>query len=94
MQLAPLRFPTRRSSNANGLCGQNSAGSPEICATFQTDICHDISEFESSHPSHAVGLSQVRSPRNRHAQSGARLSSLRSDGRPSGPKAGHDGDPD
>ena len=28
-------------------------------------------------PSHAVGLSQVRSPRNRHAQSGARLGSLR-----------------
>jgi hypothetical protein len=25
-------------------------------------ICDDISEFESSHPSHAVGLSQVRSP--------------------------------
>jgi hypothetical protein len=28
-------------------------------------------------PSHAAGLSQVRSPRNRHAQSGARLWSLR-----------------
>jgi hypothetical protein len=28
----------RRSSNANSLCGRNSAGSPEICATFQRDI--------------------------------------------------------
>ena len=25
----------RGSSNANGLCGQNSAGFPEICGTFQ-----------------------------------------------------------
>ena len=38
-----------------------------------------IPEFESDMPSHAVGLSQVRSPRNRHAQSGARLGSLRSE---------------
>src|SRR5256886_5449744 len=42
--------------------------------------------FESHMPSHAVGLSQVRSPRNRHAQSGARLWSLRSDRRPSSPR--------
>jgi hypothetical protein len=33
-------------------------------------VGHD-GEFESHVPSHAVGLSQVRSPRNRHAQSGA-----------------------
>jgi hypothetical protein len=29
---------------------------------FKGIICHDISEFESYMPSHAVGLSQVRSP--------------------------------
>jgi hypothetical protein len=29
---------------------------------FKGIICDAISEFESSHPSHAVGLSQVRSP--------------------------------
>jgi hypothetical protein len=29
---------------------------------FKGIFCDDISEFESSHPSHAVGLSQVRSP--------------------------------
>jgi hypothetical protein len=29
--------PPRRSSNANCLCGQNSAGFPQICATFQRD---------------------------------------------------------
>src|SRR6266516_4429026 len=38
--------------------------------SFKGIICVDISEFESYMPSHAVGLSQVRSPRNRHAQSG------------------------
>jgi hypothetical protein len=36
---------------------------------FKGIICDDISEFESHMPSHAVGLSQVLSPRNRHAQS-------------------------
>jgi hypothetical protein len=30
-------YPQRRSSNANGLRGQNSAGSPQIYATFQRD---------------------------------------------------------
>jgi hypothetical protein len=44
----------RRSSNANSLCGRNSARSPEICATFQRIFCHDISEFESYMPSQAV----------------------------------------
>ena len=36
--------------------------------SFKGIICLDISEFESDMPSHAVSLSQVRSPRNRHAQ--------------------------
>jgi FAD dependent oxidoreductase len=31
-------FPQRRSSNANSLCGQNSAGFPQIRATFQRHI--------------------------------------------------------
>jgi hypothetical protein len=31
-------FPQRRRSNANSLSGQNSAGSPQICAIFQRDI--------------------------------------------------------
>jgi hypothetical protein len=48
-------------------------GSGESARGFKGIICDDISEFESYMPSHAVGLSQVRSPRNRHAQSGARL---------------------
>jgi hypothetical protein len=30
--------------------------------SFKGIICDNISEFESSHPSHAVGLLQVRSP--------------------------------
>jgi hypothetical protein len=37
-QLGPSCASHRRSSNANSLCGRNSAGSPEICATFQRDI--------------------------------------------------------
>jgi hypothetical protein len=45
----------RRSSNANSLCGQNSAGFPQICATFKGIIYDDISEFESYMPRQAVG---------------------------------------
>jgi hypothetical protein len=33
--LGPSYASHRRSSNANSLCGRHSAGSPEICATFQ-----------------------------------------------------------
>ena len=53
---------TTRSSNANSLQSQNSTGFPQIVQSFKGIICDDISEFESSHPSHAVGLSQVRIP--------------------------------
>src|SRR6516162_9812538 len=35
---APKNSEAVGSSNANSLCGRNSAGSPEICATFQRDI--------------------------------------------------------
>ncbi len=38
LALGPSCASHRRSSNANSLCGRNSAGSPEICATFQRDI--------------------------------------------------------
>ena len=38
LALAPSCAFHRRSSNANSLCGRNSAGSLEICATFQRDI--------------------------------------------------------
>src|SRR5215468_10644347 len=60
-------------------------GSWESARAFKGIICDDISEFESYMPSHAVGLSQVLSPRNRHAQSGSRLWSLRRRVRPAIP---------
>jgi hypothetical protein len=34
---ARAAYPQRRSSNANSLQGQNSAGFPQICAIFQGD---------------------------------------------------------
>ena len=37
-------------------------GSWESARAFKGIICDDISEFESHMPSHAVGLSQPRSP--------------------------------
>src|SRR6516164_10816227 len=55
LELGPSCASHRRSLNANSLGGQNSAGSLEICATFQWIICADVSEFESYMPSHAVG---------------------------------------
>jgi hypothetical protein len=42
------------SSNANSLCGQNSAGSRKSMRPFKGIIYDDISEFESDMPSHAV----------------------------------------
>src|SRR5260370_2288646 len=53
----------RRSSNANGLCGQNSAGSGKSMRPIKGIICDDISEFESYHPSHAVGSRPLDSAR-------------------------------
>jgi hypothetical protein len=47
--------PRCRSSSGNSLCGQNSAGFRESARPFKGIICDDISEFESYHPSHAVG---------------------------------------
>src|SRR5437588_3635149 len=52
---ARAAYPHRRSSNANSLQSQNSAGFRQICAIFQRDNLRRHSEFESSHPSHAVG---------------------------------------
>jgi hypothetical protein len=54
--------PKHRSSNANGLCGQKRLDPRKSCATFKGIFCYDISESESYMPSHAVVLSQVRSP--------------------------------
>src|SRR5436189_5874879 len=42
----------------NSLCGRNSAGSSEICATYQRIFWHDISEFE---PRSRVSVGHVRS---------------------------------
>src|SRR5260221_9110470 len=53
---APAASPPCRSSSGNSLCGQNSAGFRESARPFKGIICDDISEFESYHPSHAVGL--------------------------------------
>src|SRR5260221_12486105 len=50
----PSRVSPRRSSNANGLCGQNSAGSGESVRLSKGIFCDDVSEFESYMPSHAV----------------------------------------
>jgi len=52
-----LRLLRCRSSSGNSLCGQNSAGFRESARPFKGIICDDISEFESYHPSQAVGLS-------------------------------------
>jgi hypothetical protein len=52
--LARAVFRQRRSSNANSLCGQNSAGFLQICRTFKGIICGDVSEFESHMPSQPV----------------------------------------
>src|SRR5215470_15194785 len=43
--LRPSCVSQRRSSNANSLQSQNSAGFPGICATFKGIICADISEI-------------------------------------------------
>src|SRR5260370_28800219 len=53
----------RRSSNANGLCGQNSAGSGESVRLSKGIYCDDVSEFESYMPSHAVGSRPLNSAR-------------------------------
>src|SRR2546427_7826780 len=55
----------RRSSNANSLCGQNSAGSRESVRPFKGIVCDDVSEFESYMPSHAVRLHQLTFERSR-----------------------------
>jgi hypothetical protein len=46
--LVRAAYPRRRSSNANGLRGQNSAGFPEICGAFQSDNLRRHFEFEQS----------------------------------------------
>jgi hypothetical protein len=46
--------PQRRSPNASGLHGRNSARTLGIRASFKGIFCYDTSEFESNMPSHAV----------------------------------------
>jgi hypothetical protein len=55
LALGPSCASHRRSSNTNSLCGRNSAGSPEICATFSKGyFATTFLEFESSHLSQPV----------------------------------------
>jgi hypothetical protein len=51
--------PGRRSSNANSLCGQNSAGSGQSERPFKGIFCDDVSEFESDHLSQPVRLKRI-----------------------------------
>jgi len=48
---ARAAYPQRRSSNANSLQSQNSAGYRQSVRSFKAVICVDISEFESYMPS-------------------------------------------
>jgi hypothetical protein len=59
LALGPSCASQRRSSNANSLCGRNSAGSPEICGFLKGIFCDDISEFESYIASPASPVSTV-----------------------------------
>jgi hypothetical protein len=54
-----LRLTT--TSSRPGFFGSRGASGKSV-RSFKGIICVDISEFESYMPSHAVGLSQVRSP--------------------------------
>jgi hypothetical protein len=54
-------YPRRCSSNASGLHVRNSARIGKSARAFKGIICDDVSEFESDMPSHAVGLSEIRS---------------------------------
>ena len=51
---APKNSEAVGSSNANSLCGWNSAGSPESVRPFKGIFCDGISEFESYMASQAV----------------------------------------
>jgi hypothetical protein len=54
LALGPSSVSPRRSSNANSLCGQNSAASRESVRPFKGIFCDDVSEFESYMPSQPV----------------------------------------
>src|SRR6476659_1537657 len=55
-----LRFPNAAAQTRVVSMAGIRLGSWKSARAFKGMICDDISEFESSHPSHAVGLSQVR----------------------------------
>jgi len=54
LALGPSCASHRRSSNANSLCGRNSAGSPKSVRPLKGIFCDGISEFESYMASQAV----------------------------------------
>jgi hypothetical protein len=56
-----LRIPRAAQTRVISMSGIR-LGSGKSARAFKEIICDDVSEFESYMPSHAVGLSQVRSP--------------------------------
>ena len=59
---AELRIPTAAAQTRMVSVARIRLDSRKSLRPFKGIICDDISEFESYMPSHAVGLSQVRSP--------------------------------
>jgi hypothetical protein len=57
---ARAAFPNAAAQTRMVSVARNRLDPRKSCATFKGIFCHDISEFESYMPSHAVGLSQVR----------------------------------
>jgi hypothetical protein len=57
-----LRMPGAAAQTRMVSVAEIRRGSGKSARAFKGIICDDISEFESHMPSHAVGLSQVRSP--------------------------------
>jgi hypothetical protein len=64
LALGPSCASHRRSSNTNSLCGRNSAGSPEICATFSKGY-FATTFLSSSQRSRKSGHRRCRSTRRR-----------------------------
>src|SRR6516164_1815882 len=65
------------SSNASGLQGRNSVGSPKSTRLFKGIICDDVSEFESHMPSHAVRSLWLIYGTSKNARHSTRLARLK-----------------
>jgi hypothetical protein len=65
-----LRIPGIAAQTRMVSRAQHSAGFPQISANFKRIICHDVSEFESNMPSHAVCSLWVMSGLWNYAQQG------------------------